>query len=207
MDPDWLRWAKHLQALSQTGLHFSDNIYDIDRYREIQDIAAEILSIYGRVDKEYVLNLFSNESGYATPKVDVRGVTFKDSKILLVREILDNHRWTLPGGWADVNESPGESVEREVFEESGFRTKAVKLLAVYDRSKQGHTNPLPFHVYKLFFLCEIIDGEATPSEETSEVDFFYEGHIPELSTSRVTHDQIRRFFDHYRHPDWPTDFD
>jgi ADP-ribose pyrophosphatase YjhB (NUDIX family) len=113
----------------------------------------------------------------------------------------------LPGGWADVNESPGESVEREVVEESGFRTRALKLLAVYDQSKQGHTNPLPFHVYKLFFLCEILGGEATTSQETSEVDFFPEDRIPELSTSRVTHNQIRRFFDHYRHPEWPTDFD
>jgi ADP-ribose pyrophosphatase YjhB (NUDIX family) len=139
--------------------------------------------------------------------VDVRGVVFKASKILLVREILDNHRWTLPGGWADVNETPGESVEREVFEESGFHTKAVKLLAVYDRTKQGHPNPFPYHVYKLFFLCEIIGGNAAISQETSEIDFFSEDHIPELSTSRVTRNQIERFFEHYRNPDWPTDFD
>ena len=207
MDPDWLKWAKHLQAISQTGLHFSDNIYDIQRYREIQDIAADIMSTHSRVDKGFVLDLFKKESGYATPKADVRGVVFKDSKLLLVREILDNHRWTLPGGWADVNESPSEAIEREVFEESGYLTKAVKLLAVYDRSRHGHIPPLPFHVYKLFFLCEIIRGEATTSAETSEVGFFPEGQMPELSVSRVTSGQISRFFDHHRHPDWPTDFD
>jgi len=207
MDPDWLRWAKHLQAISQTGLHFSENVYDIQRYKEIRDISAEILSMYGGVDKAFILNLFDGQYGYATPKVDVRGVVFEDSELLLVREILDNNRWTVPGGWADVNESPKEAVEREVFEESGFRTRVVKLLAVYDRTLQGHAPPLPFHVYKLFFLCEIVDGEATPSVETSEIGFFPEGQMPELSTSRVTRKQIHRFFDHYRHPAWPTDFD
>ncbi len=207
MEPTWITWAKALQAIAQTGLHFGDSEYDAERYRQVQDIAAEIFANHTNLEKEAILDLFSRDSGYATPKVDVRGVVFRDSQILLVREVLDHNRWTLPGGWADVNETPTEAVTREVFEESGFETKAVKLLAVYDRTKQGHTPPMPYHVYKLFFSCEITGGEAKPSYETSEVGFFPENQIPELSRSRVLPHQIQRFFEYYRNPDLPTDFD
>lgn len=207
MEPTWITWAKALQAIAQTGLHFGDSEYDAERYRQVQEIAAEIFANHTNIEKEAILDLFSKDSGYATPKVDVRGVVFRDSQILLVREVLDHNRWTLPGGWADVNETPTEAVTREVFEESGFETNAVKLLAVYDRTQQGHTPPMPYHAYKLFFLCDIIGGEATPSYETSEVGFFPENQIPELSRSRVLPHQIQRFFEFYRNSDLPTDFD
>jgi ADP-ribose pyrophosphatase YjhB (NUDIX family) len=207
MEPNWIKWGKALQAIAQTGLHFSDSEYDTERYRQIQEITAEIFADHSLTDQQTILDLFSQESGYATPKVDVRGVVFRDSKILLVREVLDHHRWTLPGGWADVNETPSIAVTREIFEESGYQTKAVKLLAVYDRTHQGHTPPMPYHVYKLFFLCELTGGEATTSYETSEVGFFPKDQIPELSQSRVLPHQIQRFFEYYRHPNLPTDFD
>jgi ADP-ribose pyrophosphatase YjhB (NUDIX family) len=207
MEPRWIKWARALQAISQTGLHFAENKYDLERYSQIQEIAAEVFSDYGKINKEVVKNLFAKESGYATPKVDVRGVVFRNSKILLVREIADDNLWTLPGGWADVNESPSEAVVREVLEESGYETRTVKLLAVYDRAKHDHVPPYPYHIYKLFFLCEIIRGKAKPSGETSEIAFFSEHDIPELSISRVTPKQIARFFAHKKHPEWPTDFD
>ncbi|WP_413164915.1 NUDIX hydrolase [Capilliphycus salinus ALCB114379] len=207
MEPQWIEWAKALQAIAQTGLHFVQSEYDAERYREIQEIAADIFAHHTNTKKEVIVDLFSQEYGYATPKVDVRGAVFKESKILLVREVLDNHRWTLPGGWADVNETPTEAVTREVFEESGFETKVVKLLAVYDRTKQGHQPTMPYHVYKMFFLCEIVGGEAKSSYETSEVGFFAEDNIPELSISRVLPHQIQRFFEHYRNPNLPTDLD
>ena len=130
-----------------------------------------------------------------------------DSKILLVQEVADCGRWTLPGGWADVNETPSEAVVKEVLEESGFETRVVKLLAVYDREKQGHIPPLPFHIYKLFFLCEITGGSACAQGETSAVDFFGEHEIQELSVSRVNEKQVRWIFLHARNPEQPTDFD
>jgi ADP-ribose pyrophosphatase YjhB (NUDIX family) len=203
----WLRWAKALQALAQTGLHFSKNEYDTQRYEEVTRIAAEMMAAQGGAAPERVLELFRRDTGYATPKIDARGVVFREGKILLVREVMDGGRWTLPGGWADVNASPAENVVREIREESGFETRTVKLLAVFDRSKHPHLPPFPHHVYKLFFLCEITGGEARTSVETSEVAFFGESEIPELSITRVTPCQIARFFDHARHPDWPTDFD
>ena len=207
MEPQWLRWAKELQAIAQIGLTYSsESHFDVERYKRIREIAAEMLSSFSGIEKQEILELFRREQGYATPKVDVRGVVFQDSRILLVKEAADGG-WTLPGGWADVNESPKESVEREVREESGYEVQAVKLLAVYDRSKHNHTPAFPFHVYKLFILCEVLGGEAAVSAETSDVGFFGEAQLPELSISRVTEKQIRRLFEHHRNPDWASDFD
>jgi ADP-ribose pyrophosphatase YjhB (NUDIX family) len=203
----WIEWAKELQAISQTGLHYATGQFDQERYQRLREISAEILANHSNISVEQFLEFNAVEFGYATPKVDVRGVVFQDSKILLVRETADNGRWTLPGGWADVNETPAESVMREVFEESGFETKVIKLLAVYDREKQKHQPAFPYHVYKLFFHCEIVGGSATVSNETSEVAFFEQQEIPELSESRVTRKQIAKFFEYYYHPDLPTDFD
>lgn len=200
----WLEWAQKLQAIAQIGLTYSQNPYDIERFKSIQVIAAEIAATHSNVEHPYILDLFTREVGYATPKVDVRGSVFRDNQILLVKEREDG-LWTLPGGWADVGESPSEAVVKEIREESGYLTRVVKLLAVYDRNKQGHP-PHPCYVYKLFFLCELIGGSALPSIETEAVDFFPEDGIPELSLGRVT-PQIARLFEHYRNPNLLTDFD
>jgi ADP-ribose pyrophosphatase YjhB (NUDIX family) len=206
MEPNWLKWAKQLAAISQNGLTFCNNAYEIERYEKIRQIAAEMMSGPSGLDNEELLSMFAKEDGYATPKVDVRGAVFRDEKILLVKEKVDG-KWTLPGGWADPCTSPGESVVREIFEESGFETEARKLVAIYDRSKHPHRPLIPFHIYKLFFVCEITGGSERISHETTAVDFFAEDEIPELSVSRVLPFQIVRMFEHYRNPDMPTDFD
>lgn len=205
MDPKWLEWVTKLQAIAQNGLTYTKNPFDIERYKSLQAIAAEIMATYSNVEPSYVLNLFKREVGYATPKVDVRGAVFRGDTLLLVREREDGC-WTLPGGWADVGESPSEVVVREVYEESGYHTRAVKLLAVYDRNKHGHP-PLVHHVYKLFFQCELLSGFPSPSIETDEVGFFCKNEIPELSLTRIMPAQVARLFEHYRHPGWSTDFD
>lgn len=207
MEPNWLRWGKELQAIAQIGLTYAaEDSYDRQRYARIRELAAEILAAGGDMGVDTLLSLFEREEGYATPKVDVRGVVFADDKLLLVKEVADGG-WTLPGGWADVNDAPSEAVVREIREESGFEARAVKLLAVFDRSKHGHAPAYPFHIYKLFILCEIIGGQATTSHETSGVGFFGSDEVPDLSVSRVTPAQIARMFEHHRHPDLPTDFD
>src|SRR6185312_7347194 len=175
--------ARKLQAAAQTGLEFNTNEYDRDRYRLISEIAAELMATHCDTPVETFRKMFNEQSGYATPKVDVRAAAFRDGKILLVREAADG-LWTMPGGWSDVNDSPREAVEREVWEESGFRVKATKLAAVYDRARHPHTPPMPFHIYKMFFLCEIIGGEAATSRETLEVGFFAPNALPPLSVSR-----------------------
>lgn len=204
-NPRWLALAQRLQALAQSGLTYSENPFDIERYRAVQEVAAEMVADCAGADLQMVRELFAGQPGYATPKVDVRGVVFRDDGVLLVKERVDG-RWTLPGGWADVNESPGEATVREVYEESGYRTRASKLLALYDRNKHGHT-PYIFHIYKLFIRCELEGGAPAESIETAGVGFFGEHELPELSISRVTPGEIARLFEHYRHSGWPTDFD
>ena len=172
---------------------------------EIREIAAEMISTYSETDLQVIRDLYESQAGYTTPKVDARGVVFKDNKILLVRELADGG-FTLPGGWVDVNEPPSSAVEREVWEETGYLVKAKKILAVYDRNKHGHPAYI-FHIYKLFILCDLLGGQATESIETAEADFFTEDNIPPLSIQRTTAEEIARFFEHHRSPDLPTDFD
>jgi len=203
---DWVEWAKRLSAIAQTGLTFAKDPFDIDRYHAIRQIAAEMLASASQLETKVIVGLLSKDDGYATPKVDVRGVVFRDDKLLLVRETSDGH-WTLPGGWADVCASPAENVEREVFEESGFTVRATKILAVFDRSKHPHEPPFAFHVYKFFVHCTLVSGNATPSSETDAIGFFGEHEIPPLSLTRVTPAQIHRMFKHHRNPNLPTDFD
>jgi ADP-ribose pyrophosphatase YjhB (NUDIX family) len=205
MKEKWLELAQKLQSIAQSGLFYSNNEFEIERYKMVMKIAEEMISMKTGFDKEEIHKLFMSEAGHSTPKVDVRGVVFKDDKILLVKEKVDG-KWTVPGGWADVGSTPSENAEREVFEESGFRVKAKKVLAVYDRNKQGHT-PYIFHLYKIFFLCELIGGEAKTSFETDDVGFFGLDELPELSTGRITRKQIERFFEHYKNPNLPADFD
>lgn len=206
MEPNWLKLAKQLQAISQTGLTYATDQYDIERYQQIRIIAANILAKNSGIDADSIVEIFTAQAGYATPKVDTRGVVFRDNKILLVKEISDG-LWTLPGGWADIGMSPSENVTREVFEESGFETTAKKILAIIDRSKHPHTPPAPFHIYKIFFLCEITGGQPTSSNETSEVDFFAEDNIPPLSATRILPEQIKMMFEYYRDPVKPPYFD
>ena len=189
----WVEWTQRLQAIAQNGLTYTDSPYDIERYEQLQKIVAEIIAAYTDEDFEKIKNYLSAESGYATPKIDVRGVIFKDNKILMVKEKVDN-LWTLPGGWADVLYTPAENIEREVLEESGFIVKAKRLMAVYDRSKHGHSPVHPHSIYKMFFLCEIIGGEPKPNIETLAVDFFNLDNLPDLSLGRVTKKQIQKLY-------------
>ena len=207
MEPAWLVWARELQAIAQTGLTFATSTFDRERYTAIRSLAAKMMVTHSDANLVRVEGLFADQAGYATPKVDVRGAVIEDRRILLVREIADSGRWTMPGGWADVNQSPSESVIRELREESGLEVTVRKLAAVYDRMRQGHP-PHPFHVYRLFFLCDVVGGAPKAGLETSEVAFFRENEIPdELSVERILPHQIRRMFEHARDKELPADFD
>ncbi len=199
-----VEWAKRVAALAKTGLYYAANHYDEERYQRLLDVAADMLANAADSDLCRVKLILAADDGYITPKVDVRGAVFRDGKILLVREAVDG-RWTLPGGWADVGDAPSEAVEREIREESGYEARAVKLLALEDR-KVRHP-PSPNEVYKVAFLCELLGGEARTSAETTAVAWFAEKELPPLSEGRVTEDQIRRWFRHWRQPNLPTEFD
>lgn len=207
MEPKWLIWAREIQATAQTGLAYTRDVYDRQRYLRLQRLVAGIMAESAGLDTQVVEGLFAEQMGYATPKIDVRGAVFKDGQILLVQERSDAGRWTLPGGWADVNQSPGECVIAEVREEAGFEVRPVKLAAVYDRAKHPHLPPYAFHIYKMFFICEILAGVPTPGIETEGVAFFDRDKLPELSISRVLDYQIGRMFVHAKSPELPTEFD
>jgi ADP-ribose pyrophosphatase YjhB (NUDIX family) len=206
MDPQWLDWAKRLQAIAQTGITYSKDHYDTERYEAVRRIAVEILGEgTGAASLEPITDLLAREKGYATPKVDVRAAVIHENRILLVKEIADGG-WSLPGGWADIGDVPSLAAVREVREESGYTVVARKLAALLDRNLHGHPF-FPYHAYKLYFLCDLVGGQATPSYETDGVGFFSEDSLPPLSLTRVMPAQIALMFEHYRHPEMPTTFD
>ncbi len=205
MDPKWLEWAKSLQTMSQTGLTYAKDPYDIERYKIIRDMAAEMMATQTDADYAYIKGLFSREEGYATPKVDVRAATFRDNRVLLVKERSDGG-WTLPGGWADVGEGPSEATAREVREESGYEVRVTRLLALYDKAKHDHP-PSPYYTYKVYFDCELVGGTSSDSNETDGVDFFDVKKLPPLSLERITPALIARLFELHQNPSLPTDFD
>lgn len=205
MEPKWLEWAKQLQAIAQTGLTYSKDPFDIERFEAIRKISIEIMYHYTDVEEKKIKDLFAKETGYATPKVDIRAVVVKDHKVLLVREKSDN-AWSLPGGWADIGLSPGEVAAKEVKEEAGLDVQATRLLAAFDKKKHPHP-PSPYHVYKMFILCEILGGSLTPGLETRDVQFFAENEIPPLSKSRVTESQLELIFKSINSPGHPVYFD
>ncbi|MDI7741114.1 NUDIX hydrolase [Lysinibacillus fusiformis] len=202
---EWLDWAKRIQALSQAGLTFSKDVYDLERYEELRNISAEIMAVHTELEIEKIKTLFTNETGYQTPKVDVRGAVFKNNQILLVKENIDD-KWSLPGGFCDIGLSPSENVVKEIKEEAGYDVVPVKLLAVLDKNKHDHP-PEAYHYYKIFIQCEIIGGNPTIGIETNSIKFFSKENLPELSINRNTESQIKRLFDFLENPDKETIFD
>ncbi len=208
MGVDWLQVVRRLQTISQAGLTYARDPYDVERYQALRELAGEITAGSTGVDAGAANAILALETGYATPKVDVRAVVFLDGKVLLVRERADGG-WALPGGWADLGETPGENAAREVREEAGLNVRAVKVLAVWDRDRHGHP-PLLWHAYKIFIRCELVGGAAATGGsgiDTDGAEFFAPDALPPLSTDRVTPAQVARMFEHLRQPDLPTDFD
>ena len=203
--PRILEWAREIQALAQTGRHYAKDDFQRDRCERLMQIAAEMISETSDVDFFRLAQAFSAQIGYATPKIDVRAAVFRNRKLLLVRERLDGG-WTMPGGWADVGDTPSKAAEREVWEEAGFHVRARRVVGVYDANRR---DPLEvFHAFKIVFLCDIVDGEARPSQETSEVAFFGENEIPSVfSGERTTARHVRDAFSALLDPGLSTVYD
>ena len=202
--PKWIDWAREIFSLSQSGITYSGNQYDIERYKRLQEITAEIIESHSEISKESALNSFSMQAGYITPKVDVRGAVVQDGEILLIQERADG-MWAMPGGWADLGDSPSSIVEREVWEESGFRVKAEKVVAVIDANR---IEPFEFyHAYKIIFLCTLLDGEPRTSHETLAVDWFDLDRLPPLSVYRTNEAMLQEVLAHVENPQRPTAFD
>ena len=200
----WLDWAIELQSLAQAGLTYCKDPFDRERYERIREITAEMLSDKTDVPVEKVKELFCNETGYQTPKIDTRAAIFRDGKILLVRE--NNGKWSLPGGWCDVNVSVGENAVKEVSEEAGLDVTADRIIAVLDRAK--HNLPVyPYGVCKIFVRCSVIGGSFKENTETTGFDWFDEENLPELAEEKNNAEQIKMCFEIYRNPQLPVIFD
>ncbi|HTT42466.1 MAG TPA: NUDIX hydrolase N-terminal domain-containing protein [Steroidobacteraceae bacterium] len=203
--PSLIELLRRVQAIAQSGLAFTSDPYDRERYEQLQRLVAAAFTSELAVPPAAAARFWEGEVGYATPKVEVRGAVFTGDRVLLVRERSDG-RWTLPGGWVDVNDAPSEAVAREIEEESGFRARAVKLAALIDRRRHPHP-PHVHHIYKLFFLCELLGGEAACSHETDAAAFYPVTALPELSLGRILPQQIALLYRHQLQPSLPTDFD
>jgi ADP-ribose pyrophosphatase YjhB (NUDIX family) len=200
-----VRWTRALQALAQTGLTYAEGPYDRERYEAVQRIAAEMAAAAGGEEPEELLARFSEESGYRTPKVDVRGVVLESDRLLLVREP-GSPGWCLPGGWADVGETPSRAVEKEVVEEAGLTVRAVRPLGVFDRDFRGRLR-WPAHVYKLYVLCEPLGGTPVPDGvETEAAAYFGLDVLPELSL-KTPSEQLERALEVARDPSVPAALD
>jgi ADP-ribose pyrophosphatase YjhB (NUDIX family) len=200
----WLRWAREIYSISQAGLAYSKNPFDIARYRRLQEITAEMIASESELAAQAVLESFSLQAGYITPKIDVRGAVVRDGRILLVQEASDG-RWAMPGGWADLGDAPASVAEREVWEESGYRVRAEKVIAVFDANR---ILPMEFyHAYKIIFLCTLVDGEPRLSNETVAVEFFSPDGLPALSGYRTNEAMLAEVFAHIANPERPAAFD
>ena len=193
MNEKWLFWATELQSIAQAGLTFGENQYDRDRYQQIRDLSVEILHEYTDIDHNKIRDLFASETGYQTPKVDIRAAVFDDNKILLVHEKIDG-KWSLPGGWADVNSSVKESAVRECFEEAGAIVKPKRVVAIHLGNLHNNHN-YPFTIYKIFIECELIEYRFAENTETLGSGFFSIDNLPELSVERNTLEQVRLCFE------------
>ena len=202
--PKWMDWAREIFSLSQAGLTYSQNEFDIERYKRLQEITAEMIASQSDLERQSVLDSFSMQSGYITPKVDVRGAVVHEGRILLIQERADG-RWAMPGGWADLGNAPASVAEREVWEESGYRVQVEKVVAVLDANR---IEPMEFyHAYKVIFLCKLLDGEPRTSHETLAVDFFDPNELPPLSLFRTNEAMLQEVFAHVNDPRRPTAFD
>lgn len=204
-NPKWLEWTREIQQLCQTGLTFSESEYDTQRYKRLTEIAAEIVSLHSTLDKEQLVKNLLAHPGYATPKVDIRAAIIEDNKILLVQEKMDN-KWAIPGGWADVGESPADAIIRETKEESGLDIVPNKIIGVYDTNRDGRPLEL-FHAYKIVFLCEKVGGMPKISNETIAVDYFSFDRLPPLSISRTDEKHINDVLAHVNNPNLSTTFE
>lgn len=204
--PKWLKWAREIQQLSQTGLAFATTEYEKQRYNRLMEITSEIVEQHTEFEKQSIKKVLMEQPGYATPKVDVRAAVINDEeKILLVREKTDK-RWAMPGGWADVGDVPSEVAIREAKEESGFDVKPVKVIGVFDANRVEGKLEF-FHAFKIVFLCELISGTARTSDETIAVDFFGFNNLPALSQNRTNQKHIDEIIIHLKNPGRAAYFD
>jgi ADP-ribose pyrophosphatase YjhB (NUDIX family) len=198
MTSPFLEYAKKIQSIAQIGLMYSNSEFDHERYTELRKISLEMMSSISDVPVEKITDLFEHEKGYETPKVDVRGIIFRESKILLVHEKTDGC-WSLPGGWAEIGLTAKENVVKEIWEETGLKAEPIRILALLDKKCHAHPES-PWYAYKIFVLCNEISGTLQAGTETYGANFFGKDELPPLSTHRNTQEQVNMMFEFLDNP-------
>jgi ADP-ribose pyrophosphatase YjhB (NUDIX family) len=198
MENDWLEFAKKMQSIAQSGLTYAKDPFDIERYKQLEELSIVVMTKITNGDKELIRHLFANETGYKTPKVGVRAIIFKDDKVLMVKEKIDGG-WCIPGGWCDTFFSPKENLIKEVKEEAGINVEPLRIAGILDKKFYNHP-PSPYRTYMIFVLCKITDGEISAGAETSDVGFFGKDELPELSPKRITPAQMELVFEFLNNP-------
>lgn len=200
----WLKWAIEIQSIAQAGLYYTKDVFDKERFEKLREISIEMLNYKTDISNSKIKNLFCNEVGYQTPKIETRGVLFKDNKILMVKE--RDGKWSLPGGWCDVMESVKSNTIKEMKEEAGVDVNPIRIIGILDRNK--HNTPIyPYGIIKVLVLCEYKSGEFIKNIETSESRYFKIDELPPLSLDRVTYNQIKMCFDAKNDPNFKPIFD
>lgn len=197
---DWIALSRELKSIAEAGLRYSEGPYDIERYKRLHEISS-LPMIHAAPDFQW-----PHEFGYATPKVDVRAAVLDQNQHILLVQEASSGEWTLPGGWADLNESPARNAAKEVREEAGIEVEVIKLIACWDKDRQGHPRQ-PEHVYKLVFLCHPIGGKLTTSHETMGAGYFSPENLPPLCSHRAASHYIDLALAHHADPSLPTSFD
>ena len=200
-----IKWAIEIQSLAQAGLEYGTGVYDLERYKRLREISAEMMGYKTDIPIEKVTDLFCNEKGYQTPKIDTRAVIFKDDKILLVYE--NDGYWTLPGGWCEVTETIATNTIKEAKEEAGVNVKPLRIIAIQDRNK--HNKPITvYSICKIFVLCELLGGEFKENSETIKMEYFALNELPEnISDDKSTKEQIQMCFKAKDDKNWKVEFD
>ena len=205
MNDKWIEFAIRIQSIAQAGLQYGKDKFDLERYEELREIAAEMMAAKNDIPTEKIYDLFCNETGYQTPKVDTRAAIFVNGEILLVHE--NNGTWSLPGGWCDVDQSVASNTEKEVREETGLIVDSEKIIAVQDWRRHNVRN-YAYGVIKIFVLCKYLGGEFKKNMETTEIGYFNRENIPQnLAVEKTSYEQIMMCFDAYENSDLPTLFD
>jgi len=184
---------KRIKALADTGLVYAKDEYDRERYKELKEISLQLMAQVSGRSLNVLQDFYLPEKDYPTVKVDVRGLILNEKdEILMTKESIDG-KWTIPGGWADIGDTPSEAIIKEIKEETGFEAETLRLLAVYDKSRHPHP-PQPFYVYKLNFLCRITGGKLQSGFDIQDVDFFPLDKLPPLSEDRILKLQLEHLF-------------
>jgi len=198
MKNNWLEIAIQMQSIAQSGLTYAKDQFDIERYKQLEELSLEAMKQITLEDKGLIRNLFANETGYKTPKVGVRAIVFKDDKVLMVKEKIDGG-WCIPGGWCDTGFSPKENLIKEVQEEAGIIVEPYRIAGILDKFFYKHP-PSPYRTYMIFALCRIVSGEISSGNETTDVGFFGKEELPELSPKRITPEQMEMVFEFLKNP-------